>query len=56
MDRDVSQVRSFLDGFTEYLRMKHPDILEGIAKTGAISMEAERALASAADTYKSLVR
>ncbi len=56
MDRDVSQVRPFLDGFTEYLRMKHPDILEGIAKTGAISLEAERALASVVDTYKSLVR
>ncbi len=56
MESPVSKVRPFLDGLVEYLRMKHPGILDEIARTGTLSMENERELGTAVEAYKSLVK
>jgi F-type H+/Na+-transporting ATPase subunit alpha len=56
MEMEVPKVRPFLDGLVEYLKMKHGDLLDGIARTGAIAMETDHELTSAVETYKSLVR
>jgi hypothetical protein len=56
MDLDVDKVPTFLSGLVEYLKMRHGDLLEGIARTGALSMECDRDLGAAVEAYKALQR
>ena len=53
-DTPTAKIRAFLDGLIDYLRMKHSELLEGIAATGELGAEPERALRAAIETYKAL--
>jgi F-type H+-transporting ATPase subunit alpha len=54
MDLDVAKVPAFLSGLVEYLRMRHGDLLEGIARTGTLANDRE--LGAAVEAYKALKR
>jgi F-type H+-transporting ATPase subunit alpha len=56
MDRELSAVQDFLRGLLEYLRIKNPDILEQIAKTGELKADVEDNLKKAIENFASLKR
>jgi F-type H+-transporting ATPase subunit alpha len=56
MNRDLSEVRPFLQGFLEAMHIKQPQIFETIAKTGELTAEVETALKQAIDEYVSVKR
>lgn len=56
MDRELSAVQDFLRGLLEYLRIKNPDILDQIGKTGELKAEAEENLKKAIENFASLKR
>ena len=54
IDIPVNSVRSFIAGLLDFLSTKHLEILETIVQAGEISMELERELSQAIETYKHL--
>lgn len=50
MDIDVAKVPSFLAGLVEHLKLRHADLLEGIARTGTLG--SDRDLGAAVEAYK----
>jgi len=56
MDQDIKNVRPFVSGMIEYLRTKHPALLEEIGRTKALATELDRDLRGAIETYASLKR
>lgn len=56
MDRELSAVQDFLQGLLEYLRIKSPDILDQIAKTGELKADVEESLKKAIENFASLKR
>jgi F-type H+-transporting ATPase subunit alpha len=56
MEQEVRAVGPYIEGLTEYLRVKHPDMLETIASTGSLAGDTERELQGALETYSSLKR
>ncbi len=56
MDRELSAVQDFLRGLLEYLRIKNPDVLDQIAKTGELKADVEENLKKAIENFASLKR
>ncbi|MDR1143045.1 MAG: F0F1 ATP synthase subunit alpha [Spirochaetaceae bacterium] len=56
IDVPVPQVRSFIRGLLEYLKMKYAGILAAIAETGIITAELEQGLTEAIEAYKQVKR
>jgi F-type H+-transporting ATPase subunit alpha len=56
VDVEVSKVGAFMKGMIEYLRVRHNELLEQIAKTGAVDADWESKMEAAIDEYKTLSR
>ena len=56
MDVPVASIRTFLSGLIEYVRIKTPALIEGVAKTGVLSPEGEKELRETVEAYKALKR
>jgi F-type H+-transporting ATPase subunit alpha len=56
IDVPVSQVRPFVRGLLDYLKMKHGGILSAIAETGVVTAELEQSLSEAIEAYKQVKR
>jgi F-type H+-transporting ATPase subunit alpha len=56
IDVPVSQVRLFIRGLLDYLKMKHGGILSVIAETGVVTAELEQNLSEAIEAYKQVKR
>jgi F-type H+-transporting ATPase subunit alpha len=54
MDVEKNRVGPFVQGYLEYLRTREAVLLKAIAETGAISVEQERELNAAIESYKGL--
>jgi F-type H+-transporting ATPase subunit alpha len=54
MDVEVSKVSPFIVDFLEYLKTRHGSLLEDIAKTSALSAEAEVDLTKAVENFKQM--
>jgi len=54
VDVQVEKVHEFIEGLLEYLSLKHPNILQTIAESGATGEELEQELFRAVETYKQL--
>jgi F-type H+-transporting ATPase subunit alpha len=54
IDIPVGNVKKFIEGFLDYLSLKHPDLLASIAETTALDSEKEQQLTEALETYHSL--
>jgi F-type H+-transporting ATPase subunit alpha len=54
MDVKAGEIPRFIKGFLEYLRAHYSGVLQTIAKTGATTMELEKELVSAVESYKQL--
>ena len=52
MDVPVHKIASFMKGLIDYFKLKYREILEAIAKTGALSAELEHDLQAAVEAYK----
>jgi F-type H+-transporting ATPase subunit alpha len=52
MDVPVDKIASFMKGVIDYFKLKYREILEAIAKTGALSAELEHDLKTAVEAYK----
>ena len=52
MDVPVDKIASFMKGLIDYFKLKYREILEAIAKTGALSAELEHDLQAAVEAYK----
>ena len=52
MDVPVDKIAFFMKGLIDYFKLKYREILEAIAKTGALSAELEHDLQAAVEAYK----
>ncbi|MDR2211511.1 MAG: F0F1 ATP synthase subunit alpha [Spirochaetaceae bacterium] len=53
-DVPVDKVRTFMEGLLDYIKVRHPDILEAVSKTGSTTPELEHDLRGAIDAFRQM--
>jgi F-type H+-transporting ATPase subunit alpha len=56
IDVPVNQVRPFIRGLLDYLKIKHSGIFAAVAETGTVTPELEQTLSEAIEAYKQVKR